>query len=189
MQIPIIYAHPETGGHCAEILKGVKKVLKSGKKDFKVYDLYGMKYDPVLHESEHYTAGRRKISSENKAFQKVIKDAETMIFIYPIWWGYMPAMLKGFFDRILTPGFAYRYVDGRVRGLLEGRKAIIFTTSGGPKILYTLTFNLPKRMICSFILRFCGLRSSYHQVGSCTRLDDKKALKIRKVVGKALSRL
>ena len=157
--VPIIYAHPNTGGHCAEILKNVKKILNRKKIGFKVYDLYSMRYDPVLHETEHYTVGRRKVSKENRLFQKMITESDTMIFIYPIWWGHMPAILKGFFDRVFTSGFAFRYEHGRPIGLLNGKKAIIFTTSGGPKLFYTLTFNLPKRMICTFILKFCGIRS------------------------------
>lgn len=99
----------------------------------------------------------------------------------------MPAILKGFFDRVLTPGFAFRYMDGKVRGLLKGRKAIIFTTSGSAKFLYTLTLNIPKRMIATVILRFCGIRSSYYQIGGCSRLDSKRSEIIVKVVEKALS--
>ena len=56
--------------------------------------------------------------------------ADTMIFIYPIWWTDRPAILKGWFDRVFTNGFAFTTRNGW-RGLLQGRKVIVFQTAGG----------------------------------------------------------
>ena len=111
MKTLIIYAHPKTEGHCSTILYEVKKVMKEKKKKYDLIDLYKIKYDPILHDEEHYTAGEghRKVSKENKKFQKMIKDTNELIFIYPIWWGSMPAILKGFIDRVFTSHFAYQY--------------------------------------------------------------------------------
>lgn len=182
MKSLIIYAHPATEGHCSAILKEVKSNLEAKKIKYDIIDLYRIKYDPILHESEHYTAGNRNISGQNRKFQRMISNSDLLIFIYPIWWGSMPAILKGFFDRVLTSGFAFRYEKGRPVSMLKGKKAIVFTTSGGPLWAYRLSFNMPKRVMNNFILRFCGINPKYCQIGSCTRFSKEKVPKIKKFV-------
>ena len=66
MKTLIIYAHPKTEGHPPIILEEVKSFLKDFGEDYEIIDLYKIKYDPVLHEEEHYTSGNRNISKQNK---------------------------------------------------------------------------------------------------------------------------
>ncbi len=186
MRALIIYAHPNTKGHCPFILEQVIKNLKSKKIKYELLDLYRMNYDPVMHESEIYTAGRYKISVQNKKIQEKINKTDLLIFIYPIWWASMPAILKGFFDRVLTSHYAFEYRGSRPVGLLKGKKAIVFMTSGGPKIFYWLTGNSPWQMIKFYILRFCGVSSRVYHFGSCRKLDEKKREEIKNTVEKAL---
>lgn len=72
-----------------------------------------------------------------KAAQEALLWAEHLVVIFPLWLGAMPALLKGFFEQCLRPGFAYRY---RERGfpipLLKGRSAHIFITMGMPGLMY-----------------------------------------------------
>ncbi len=53
----VIYAHPQTKGYCPAIKEEVEKQLRANKIEYSLFDLYAMKYDPILHENEHYTAG------------------------------------------------------------------------------------------------------------------------------------
>jgi NAD(P)H dehydrogenase (quinone) len=180
----IIYAHPHTGGHCAEILKEVTQRLHNAKIKHDVIDLYRIKYDPVLHEAEHYTRGKRKISAENRKFQKMIADADSLIFIYPVWWGSMPAILKGFMDRVLTPGFAFRYEGSRPIGLLHGKHALIYQTTGSPWF-----FNLfmgCARKLMKYELFFCGIRSKVCVLSSARKFDAKAKKRIARMVPKGL---
>ncbi len=187
MKTLIIYAHPNTGGHCRHILSEAEKSLKENKTDYEVLDLYKTDYDPVLHEKEHYTAGNHQVSSENRKIQKQILTSDHLIFIYPIWWAAPPAILKGWIDRVLVSGFGFKYEGSRPKGLLKGKRATVFATSGSPKIFYKLMLDPPKRIMKDLTLRFCGIKTEYHQIGRCTKLDDKKKDKIRKIVRKALS--
>jgi NAD(P)H dehydrogenase (quinone) len=183
----IIYAHPETKGHCSAILEEVTANLKQKSADFEVIDLYKIKYDPILHEEELYTSENHNVSKENKIFQEKISAAEHLIFIYPVWWADMPAILKGFFDRILTSGFAYKYVNGMPKGLLNGKTATAFITSGAPAFVIKFFLgNRPAKIIRQDIMKFCGIKAKVVQIGRCTKLDDKKAAEIRNIVRKIL---
>jgi NAD(P)H dehydrogenase (quinone) len=186
MQTLIIYAHPETKGHCSTILKYVKYYLKKQNKKYEILDLYKLNYNPILEAEEHYTAGNRKISKQNKEIQNKIKKANHLIFIYPIWWGTMPAILKGFFDRILTPRFAYIYEDALPKGLLTHTKATIFITSGSPEIYKYIQLKRPQWHIQKDILKFCGIKSKLYQIGSARKLTKDKIKQIRTTVKKAI---
>lgn len=182
----VIYAHPNTGGHCATILKEVESTLKSRKQDFEIVDLYKLKYDPVLHEAEHYTRGKKKISAENKKFQKKIMDSDKLIFIYPVWWGSMPAILKGFFDRVFTSHFAFRYEGSMPKPLLKGKKAAIFVTFGGPKVVSKI-FSCAGKLVRMNILWFCGIKSKTFALYSATELSEKNKARIQGIVPKGLA--
>jgi len=98
----------------------------------------------------------------------------------------MPAILKGFFDRVITPRFAFKYEGLIPKGLLKGKKAIVFFTTGGPTPFYKLTGNQPKRNI-TMILKFCAIKTKVYQFGSAKKLTKDRKIKIEKTVKKALS--
>lgn len=179
----IIYAHPNTKGHCSEILKLVKKKLKK----YELIDLYKMNYDPVLHENELYTTGNKKITKQNKKFQDQIKKADRLIFIYPIWWGGMPAILKGWFDKVFVSGFAFNYEKKIPFGKFHGKKAIVFLTTASPKLFtWLLSKNRYLKNIKNEILGFCGIKTKVYEIDWALELDSKQKKKIKKTVNKAL---
>lgn len=185
MKTLIIYAHPETPGFCPEILNQVEKKLKKDKQGYEVLDLYKMKFNPVLMSNEHYTSGNKEITQETKEIQKKITDSKRLIFIFPLWWYSCPAILKGFFDRVLTPHFAYKYEGPIPKKLLKGKEAILFYTSGGPKIYYGLMSF--KHLHCiKDTLKFVGISYKIYQFASARNLDNKRKKEIKNVVSKAL---
>ncbi|HIH05389.1 TPA: hypothetical protein HA281_03755 [Candidatus Woesearchaeota archaeon] len=186
----IIYAHPKTRGHCSTIRDEVERLMKEKGEGYELIDLYAMKYDPLLHEKEHYTAGGRAISPRNKAFQQKIKRAERLIFIYPIWWNSMPAILKGWLDRVLTSHFAFRFLPyGIPVKLLKGRKALLFITGGTNRILaWIFLRDRAAKIMAKDTLGFCGIKTSVCQFGSCTAFDGRKAARLRKTVQRRMER-
>jgi len=193
MKTLIIYAHPRTKGHCPLILKEVEDWHRKNKIGFEVIDLYKIRYDPVLHEEEHYTAGNRKVSKENIAFQQKIRDAEKMVFIHPVWWGSYPAILKGFIDRVFTSGFAFNLKPLGFLGIsipvkhLKGKKAAVIQTTGSPKII-TLTYfrNRFRKTLKNETLAFCGIKSRYFQIDKAIQLNDAQVAKVNRVSKKAM---
>jgi NAD(P)H dehydrogenase (quinone) len=184
-KILIIYAHPNKDGFCGEILKNVIKNVKN----CEILDLYAMNYNPILQNEEHFTSGHYEVSKENKKIQEKIKNCDKFIFIYPTWWQNMPAILKGFIDRIFTPKFAYKYEGNFPKGLLSG-KALVFTTTGAPKI-YSLLFkcNRSLKVLTKDTLSFCGIKSKGYVIGSANHIDEKRKEELSKLVKKSLKYL
>ncbi|MBT4540628.1 NAD(P)H-dependent oxidoreductase [Candidatus Woesearchaeota archaeon] len=188
MKTLIIYAHPDTGGHCAEILNNVIASLKEIETDIVLLNLYKMKYDPLLHEKEHYTRGNYTISKQNKEIQKQITNADKLIFIYPVWWNSMPAIMKGFIDRVFTSKFAFEFVNGYPKGLLKGRKAAVFITSGANNFMSCLFMGKrAAKIMKKDILQYCGIKTKVFQYGGALNFDDSSKQKIEKLVKKGLS--
>jgi NAD(P)H dehydrogenase (quinone) len=182
----LIYAHPNKTGHCGYILKEFEKHFKKSRRKYKVLDLYKMKFDPVLKASEHYTSGHREIAPQVKKIQDLIKKERKFIFIYPTWWNSPPAIMKGFFDRVLVSHFAFKYINGIPRGLLKG-KALVFTTSGGPFIYEYFIAKLRSLKIATKdSLRFCGLKTKGVLISFARKLTDPQKKKIERKVKKSL---
>lgn len=185
----VIYAHPNKDGHCGLMLKILEEKLKLENTDYEVLDLYTMGYDPVLGQNEHYTSGHREISSENRRIQDKIKAADKMVFIFPLWWQSPPAILKGFFDRVLTARFAFVYEKMMPKGLLAG-KAAVLASMGSPRWLEWLYFrDRCFKVVSKDILGFCGIKARVFAVDNANRLSERQKKKCEKQVNKALKYL
>lgn len=183
----IIYAHPNMKGHCGAIVSGVISELTDRGCEYELIDLYAINYEPCLKDEEHYSSGSYAISEENKVFQQKITETKYLIFIYPVWWQNMPAILKGFVDRVFTSRFAFRYVHNLPFGLLKGRRAIVLTSAGGPRF-YTriLTGDRAMKVLVKDVLRFCGIKAKGFGIGSARVMTEKQKKKIEKIVKKAV---
>jgi NAD(P)H dehydrogenase (quinone) len=184
MKTLIIYAHPNTGGHCEYILKKVTSGLKEREENYEVIDLYKIDYDPVLAEKEHYTSfGNRDVSKQNQDFQRKIKDSNHLVFIFPIWWASPPAMLKGFMDRVFVGKFAFKYKGFFPVPLLKGKTASVFMTGGAPTVFFrTLLGSRAQKVFCNDTLGFCGIKSKTYYVGGARKFTKESEKKIDKKV-------
>lgn len=94
--------------------------------------------------------------------QALIRWADHLVFVYPAWWGTMPALLKGFLDRTLTPGFAFRFEEGHPSGwskLLAGRSAGLLVTMDTPPWVFRWITRQPgHQAMRRATLGFCGIR-------------------------------
>jgi NAD(P)H dehydrogenase (quinone) len=94
-----------------------------------------------------------------ESWQK-IKSADHLVFIYPLWWGGFPAIMKGFFDRLFLPGMAFEKIENSIwwKKLLKGRTARIITTMDQPTWYYWLVYWAPgHRALKKLICEFCGI--------------------------------
>jgi NAD(P)H dehydrogenase (quinone) len=130
MSYLIIYAHPNPGSFNHAIMETVTEELRHHGRGVKIRDLYQMEFNPVLKAEDLANKQEGSVAEDVKEEQDLIRLAEVMIFVYPLWWAGMPAMLKGYIDRVFTEGFAYRITDEGIAGLLDGKKVFLFTTMG-----------------------------------------------------------
>ncbi len=126
----IIYAHPNDNSLNHNLLNTVVETLQSRNQEVIVRDLYAVGFDPVLSLADMQEQRLGKVSDDIKIEQEHISWAEQITFIYPIWWTGLPAIMKGYIDRVFSYGFAYRYDQGIQKGLLKGKKTVILNTHG-----------------------------------------------------------
>ncbi|SDW85769.1 NAD(P)H-dependent oxidoreductase [Paenibacillus sp. PDC88] len=134
----IIYAHPVQESFNHRICQTVQQTLEKSGHTVAVRDLYALNFDPVLSEQEMADcyageAPKEEVLKE----QQYILDADSLIFIYPIWWAGMPAILKGYIDRVFSYGFAYAYnEDGQLIRMLTDKHSLIINTHGSSAAHY-----------------------------------------------------
>lgn len=188
MNILLIYGHVSKDGYNGLALKEILTFLKNQKIDHSLIDLYEEKFDPILSKQELYTNKKPKIPQRIKTYQEMIDTSDILIFIYPVWWGSMPAIMKGFLDRVLTPGFAFKYIKNYPHGLLKDKKAFAFMTAGGNKLLYQL-FMRGTFSQFTMTMRFCGIKPKVFLKGSCRELNEKEKSEMKDFIVHALKKI
>ena len=155
----IILSHPKEQSLTASMAKLYAEASTKAGNSVETLDLYRCEHQqPFLTYNEH--ANTVTQSKEMDFFQAAIAKADEIVFFFPYWWGSMPAILKNFLDWNLSKGFAFTYENGRPKGLLEGKSVKLFTTTGAPKFIYTLTGanRRLKNMFKEQIVNFCGMK-------------------------------
>lgn len=180
MKTLVIFAHPKPTSLNAAIKDTVVEALKKRGDSVEVRDLYALNFNPVL---QFDGSGKDEVLVE----QKYIADADEIVVVNPIWWFSMPAMLKGYIDRVLTYGFAYAYGDNGVDGLLKGKKITIVNTAGGTQESYAgggfdVALN---RTIAQGIYAFCGLEIANYYIAHnvMQSSDEERAKQLSEIAG------
>ena len=98
--------------------------------EFVNFDLYGEEFDPVMKGDDFNQFFGKPIPEDIVRVQKVVAAADVLVFFYPVWWNDMPAIMKGWIDRVFSKGFAFDYDESGTRGLLPCRRVILVCTLG-----------------------------------------------------------
>ncbi|MGF2414890.1 MAG: NAD(P)H-dependent oxidoreductase, partial [Ferruginibacter sp.] len=117
-----------------------------------------LKFNPNL---EFGYEKRTELEPDLLAAWKKIKWADHLVWVHPVWWGGLPAITKGFIDRLFLPGFAFSYRTNSVwwDKLLTGKTAHIITTLDQPGLYYWLVFGRPSvNQLKKTVLQFCGIK-------------------------------
>ena len=120
----IVYTHPNPVSFGNAIKEQVIAACKSMGREYVLRDLYEMGFDPVLKGSDFTGIQNGQIPLDVKVEQEHILTADIITFVYPVWWTGMPALLKGYIDRVFSYGFAYTVNDGGIVPLLKGKKVL-----------------------------------------------------------------
>ncbi|MGA9069413.1 MAG: NAD(P)H-dependent oxidoreductase [Terracidiphilus sp.] len=163
MEISIILAHPEPSSFNHAIALTACQALERLGHEVTFHDLYEEGFDPLLPAEE--LASEAVLTPILKRHCEEIERADGLIIVHPNWWGQPPASLKGWIDRVLRSGVAYKFEEGDSGegvplGLLRAQTAVIFNTSNTPPAREQEVFgdpldNLWKRCI----LDFCGVKN------------------------------
>jgi NAD(P)H dehydrogenase (quinone) len=156
MRTLIVYANPSPASLSSKVREVVEDELKKKGTDMVVRDLYAMNFNPVLTSADQLANREGHLPEDIKIEQEYVAWADVIIFIYPIWWTGLPAIMKGYIDRILLYGFAYKFGTEGLIKLLKGKRAVILNNHGLPKDLYDKGMYQALKMtsdegICNFV--------------------------------------
>lgn len=151
----IITAHPSSTWFTHKIAKKIEELSQKKGDKVEILDLYktDLKQDFLSFE-DMKKVGKDTVTKE---LQKKITWADELVFIFPIWWGDMPAIMKNFVDCNFTSGFAFEYINGKPVGLLKWKFARIIATSWAPSFFYKVIFHI-QFLWNLWRVWFCGIK-------------------------------
>jgi len=199
MKTLIFTAHPSNEGFTHKIAQQYAGTKKTQDIEAEIINLYDEKWkldfltfpesSEILNISEDDLQNPSKSSdsevrdrSENSvvlALQEKIAEADELVFVFPLWWGEAPAILKNMIDTVMTSGFAFEFEKGKMmpKQLLKGKTAKVFVTCDAPKIYYWFKGYPFKTTWKDFILGFCGIKTSCFEVFDKMRSKDTDSRK------------
>ena len=162
MQISIILAHPNRNSFNHAIAACINEEIVIQGHEGHFHDLYSERFNPVTPSEE--IPSNIKIPKGVEPYCDEISQCDGIVIIHPNWWGQPPAVLKGWIDRVLRPGVAYRFRGddpgaGIPEGLLRARTALIFNTTNTPEQREKAVFHDPLETLWrNCICGLCGVQ-------------------------------
>lgn len=174
-RIFILLGHPDQGPEpmSRQLADCYEEAAKAAGHEVRRMNLFDLSFDPTLHK------GYRAIQELEPDLVKVQENlswCEHFVLAYPNWWGGMPAPLKGMWDRMFLPRFAFRMWKNRFGwdALLKGRTARVLITCGNPAILDHLAFGDFTASIKRSLLQFAGFRTWVSAFGHAEHASPQK---------------
>jgi NAD(P)H dehydrogenase (quinone) len=161
----VVVAHPAEDSFTMGLTRAYAAELEKIGHSQRTHDLYRMRFDPILAASELAPPSTdHSISRDVAEAQDDLRSADALTVVYPLWWMSMPAMMKGYIDRVFSRGFAYEYRSSGLRGLLSGKKAILITVSGAPLswLVKSGSWNAVQALQDTHIFLSCGFALLEH---------------------------
>jgi NAD(P)H dehydrogenase (quinone) len=161
MNILLLLAHPTPGSLNHAIAAECHSTLKAMGHDVHHHDLYAERFDPIL--SSHEIPKSAVVDATLERHCRELSEADGIVVVHPNWWGQPPAILKGWIDRVVRPGVAYRFDEGDSGegvpvGLLHARTALVFNTGNTSLEREKTVFGDPlERLWRDCIFGLCGV--------------------------------
>ena len=156
-KVLIINGHPNKDSYCNALAEAYIRGSISAGNVVEVLHVRQLNFNINL---ENGYSRKTELEADVVMAQQKITEADHIVIIHPVWWGSVPALLKGFFDRVLLPGFAFKYKENSPMWdkLLRGRSGHVIYTSDTPTWFYVLFFRAPSvNMVKKRVLQFCGI--------------------------------
>lgn len=157
-RVLMIMSHHQSDSLCAALSEHYMNSAQDAGHEVRYLALHSLRFDPVLH---HGYRDVQTLEPDLVEAQHQILWADHLVFAFPVWWGGVPARLKGFLERILLPGFAFSYTGGTLFPvpLLKGRSADLLLTLDTPPWYYRWIQRQPAiTQLHRPTLGLCGIR-------------------------------
>lgn len=170
----MIFAHPREDSLSAALRDAVRQSLESRGHTVELRDLYAEGFNPVLSGDErerYHTVPDNLVGIEDHV--ESLRRAEALVLVHPTWWYGMPAILKGWFDRVWAPGIAFHLGEGAIEPMLTNiRRIAVVTTYGSPSWLLWYIGRIDRKLIGRGLRRLCA-RDCKVEWQTLTRMDQR----------------
>ncbi|TKB56519.1 NAD(P)H-dependent oxidoreductase [Ferrimonas aestuarii] len=189
MRVLIVFNHPYSGSYCNSVLNATMDGLTQAGHDVDLIHLDRDNFDPVMREKDLKAFVMAKDQPQQALamldpqvldYKTRLQAAEHLIFIFPIWWELMPALTKGFIDKLVFPGIAYHYNARGTRmhcDLSKLKGVTMITTMNTPSLAYRLLFgNAIKKALLLGTFWKIGIKQRHWLNLSCVKFaaDNKR---------------
>ena len=157
-KIVVINGHPNKNAFNFGIANAYKEGARSSGAELQEITIADLQFNPNL---QFGYEKRTELEPDLLDAWEKIKWADHLVWIHPVWWGGLPAITKGFIDRLFLPGFAFQYRENSVwwDKLLKGKTAHIITTLNQPSWYYRFAYGRPSvNQLKKATLEFCGIK-------------------------------
>ena len=163
MKVLVIIGHQNRGSYCHAITETAINELKAAGHEVTFHDLYEEGFDPVLPHDEIPKGST--VAPIVQAHCDELAAADGFVVVHPNWWAQPPAILKGWIDRVFRQGVAYEFAEGGgIVGHLEGKKAVVITTSNTPRDVELELFGDPlENLWKNCVFGFCGVEDFFRR--------------------------
>ena len=190
-KILVLDGHPAADSFCGALAGAYADRATTGGNEVRPIALSALSFDPDLGTSSFRNT--KPWEPDLEAFFANLEWCEHLVLVHPLWWGGMPAKLKGLIDRVFLPGKTFKYVKGKPLPdkLMEGRTSEVFVTADTPGWFFRWMYGAGiQKQTQKQILNFCGLKmTAYHWVapimGSGDADREKMLARAAKLGGRA----
>ena len=195
MKAYVVYCHPDPQSFTASVRDRAVAALRAGGHDVRISDLYADAFEPAMSLQERLDNGELTEPPPQLApYCEPLRWCDTLVFIYPTWWSGQPAMLKGWFDRVLLRGVAWESVDGSsvIRPRLTNvRRLISITSHGSPRFANMLEGATGRHVIGRAVRMLCHrfARTTWLALYNIDRCSADERIEFLDTIYRRLSRL
>jgi putative NADPH-quinone reductase len=170
MHALVVVAHPCDDSFTHAAAERAVAGLRAGGHEVAVVDLYALGFRVAMSPAERhaYHGETPLIDEHTREHARLVQWADCLVFVYPTWWSSLPAMLKGWLERVMVPGvgFVFDEDSGKVRpGLRNVRRLVGISSYGSPRSVVKIINDNGRRTITRALRLACGLRTRVTWLG------------------------
>ena len=125
----IVLGHPSPDSFNAAIAHQYEETVRANHQDVILRDLYALGFDPLLKGPERTANTTDTVAADVRIELDLIEQCDVLTFVFPLWFGMPPAIIKGYVDRVLGAGFKSNEIGKAEDGVFQGKQLAVLTTS------------------------------------------------------------
>jgi NAD(P)H dehydrogenase (quinone) len=170
MLVAVVAAHPSADSYCHHLAARAVAGLRAAGHDVELLDLYadGFRVAMTAQERDAYHGDSPICDPLVERYADIVQRAGALVFVYPTWWSTLPAILKGWLERVMVPGVSFRFDErtGKVRPALGNVGTIVgISTYGSPRSYVRLMNDNGRRILTRALRVSCGIRTRTRWLG------------------------